>query len=151
MKKVESKIVAIGERYAIGEIDKPIYKKFIFKFNIEKVDLESNLLNSIISSSNLHKAINSALEMSTNLTDARSCGDLPQKNKIQNLVFPSGLGYGKSNGKVRTTRVNFISSSIAYISREFGQLKNGKSVKNNQFSAWVTPARFEPATVTFVV
>ena len=29
--------------------------------------------------------------------------------------------------------------------------KNGKPVKSNQFSAWVTPARFEPATVTFVV
>jgi hypothetical protein len=26
------------------------------------------------------------------------CGDLPQKKKIQNLVFPSGLGYDKSNG-----------------------------------------------------
>tara|TARA_B110001469_G_C9383279_1_gene198522 strand:+ start:244 stop:582 length:339 start_codon:yes stop_codon:yes gene_type:complete len=91
MKKVEPKIDTIEERYAIGEIDKPIYKKFISKFNIEKVDLGSNLLNSIISSSNLQKAINSALDMSTNLTDKWTCGDLPQKNKIQNLVFPSGF------------------------------------------------------------
>ena len=69
LKKRESKIDTIEERYAIGEIDKTIYRKFISKFNIEKVDLESNLLNSTISSSNLQKAINSALDMSTNLTD----------------------------------------------------------------------------------
>jgi site-specific DNA recombinase len=69
LKKLESKIDTIEERYAIGEIDKPIYIKFISKFNIEKVDLELNLLNSTISSSNLQKAINSVLDMSTNLTD----------------------------------------------------------------------------------
>lgn len=151
LKKLESKIDTIEERYAIGEINKPIYKKFISKFNIEKVDLESNLLNSTISSSNLQKAINSVLDMSTNLTDTWTCGDLGKKKKIQNLVFPSGLGYDKSNGKVRTTRVNSIFSCIPDISRELRETKNGEPVKNNQFSAWVTPARFEPATVTFVV
>ena len=30
--------------------------------------------------------------MSSNLTDIWTCGDLGQKKKIQNLVFPSGLG-----------------------------------------------------------
>ena len=62
------------------------------------MDLESNLLNSTISSSNLQKAINSALDMSTNLTARVPFGDLSQKKKIQNLVFTSGLGYDKSNG-----------------------------------------------------
>ena len=89
--------------------------------------------------------------MSSNITDISTCGDLGQKKKIQNLLFLSGLGYDKSNGKVRTTRVNSIFSCIPDISRELRETKNGKSVKNNQFSAWVTPARFEPATVTFVV
>ncbi|MEJ6710548.1 MAG: hypothetical protein QNK65_00015 [Flavobacteriales bacterium] len=36
--------------------------------------------------------------MSTNLTDRWTFGDLSQKKKIQNLVFPSGLSYDKSNG-----------------------------------------------------
>ena len=151
MKKIESKIDIIGERYPIGEIDKPIYKKFISKFKIEKVDLESSLLNSAISSSNLQKAINSALDISSNLNEIWTYRDLCQKNKIQNLVFPSGLGYDKSIGKARTTRVNSIFSCIPDISKELRETKNGEPVKNNQFSAWVTPARFEPATVTFVV
>ena len=89
--------------------------------------------------------------MSYNLTYVCTCGDLVQKNKIQNLVFPSGLGYDKSNGKFRTTRVNYIFSCIPEIAKKQKKTKNGKPVKSNQFSAWVTPARFEPATVTFVV
>jgi len=36
LKKIESKINVIGERYAVGEMDKPIYKKLISKFNIDK-------------------------------------------------------------------------------------------------------------------
>ncbi len=55
-------------------------------------------MNSTISSSNLQKAINSALDMSTNLNETLSCGDLVQKKKIQNLVVPSGFDCDKSNG-----------------------------------------------------
>ena len=73
------------------------------------------------------------------------------KTNIKILVFPSGLGYDKSNGKVRTKRVNSIFSCIPEIAKKLKKTKNGKPVKSNQFSAWVTPARFEPATVTFVV
>ena len=51
--------------------------------------------------------------MSSNLNDIWVCGDLVKKKKIQNLVFSSGLGYDKSNGKVRTTRVNSIFSCIS--------------------------------------
>ena len=76
--------------------------------------------------------------MSFNLTEIWTCGDLVQKMKIQNLVFPSGLGYDKSNGKVRTTRVNSIFSCIPEIAKKLKKTKNGKPVKSNQFSAWVT-------------
>ena len=86
----------------------------------------------------LQNAINTALDISSNLTDIWTCGDLGQKKKIQNLVFPSGLGYDKSNGKVRTTRVNSIFSCIPEIAKKLKKTKNGKPVKSNQFSAWVT-------------
>ena len=148
---LKTKIETIEERFAIGEIESDIYTKFKTKYKEDQKDLESNLLNSTISSSNLQIALDKALKISSNLSDIWASGDLTQKKKIQNLVFPSGLGYDKSNGKVRTTRVNSIFSCIPYISKELRETKNGEPVKNNQFSAWVTPARFEPATVTFVV
>ncbi len=60
------------------------------------------------------------------------------KKKIQNFVFPSGLSYDKSNGKVRTSRVNSIFSCIPEIAKKLKKTKNGELVENNQFSAWVT-------------
>ena len=89
--------------------------------------------------------------MSPHLNVIGTCGDLGQKKKIQNFVFPSGLGYDKSNGKVITKSVESIFFCIPEIAKKLKKTKNGKPVKSNQFSAWVTPARFEPATVTFVV
>ena len=74
--------------------------------------------------------------MSSNLTDIWTCGYLGQKKKIQNLVFHP-VCYDKSNGKVRTTRVNSIFSCIPEIAKELKKTKNGKPVKSNQFSAWV--------------
>ena len=104
-------------------------------------------MNFKISSSNRQNAINTALDMLSNLTDIWTFGDLGQEKKIQNLVFPSRLGYDKSNGKVRTTRVNSIFSYIPEIAKKLKKTKNGKPVKSNQFSAWVTPEGFEPPTV----
>ena len=76
--------------------------------------------------------------MSSNFNDIQTCGDLGQKKKIQNLVVPSGLGYDKSNGKVRTMRVNSKFSCIPETAKKLKKTKNGKPVKSNQFSAWVT-------------
>ena len=82
-----------------------------------------SLLKSTISSSNLQNAINLALDISSNLNEIATYGDSAQKSKIQNLVFPSRLGYDKSNGKVRTTRVNSIFSCI---SEKANKLKKNK-------------------------
>jgi hypothetical protein len=95
-------------------------------------------LNSTISNSNFQIAIDKALKISSNISNIRAFGDLTQKKKIQNLVFPSGIGYDKSKGRVRTTRVNSTFSCISDISRKLRETKNGEPVKNNQFSAWVT-------------
>jgi len=94
------------ERFAIGEINKEIYEKFKVKYQSEINDLESNLFNSSISSSNLEKAIKKALRVASNLNELWTSGDLTQKKKLQNLVFPSGIGYDKLNGEVRTKKVN---------------------------------------------
>ena len=45
-------IETIEEWFAIGEIESDIYTKFKTKYKEDQKDLESNLLNSIFSSSN---------------------------------------------------------------------------------------------------
>ena len=48
----------------MGEIDKGIYHKFKAKFRVKQKQLETNLMQPEITSSNLQKAINKALTMS---------------------------------------------------------------------------------------
>ena len=138
MSLLKSKIETIEERFAMGEIDNGIYQKFKTKYREERKWFESDLNKSTITSSNLQIAIDKALKMSSNLSELWVSGDLPQKKKIQNLVFPSGIGYDKSNGKVRTHRVNSIFSAIPLLSRGLAKIKSGESVDFNQFSARVT-------------
>ena len=77
MSLLKAKTDAIEERFAIGEIDNEIYKKFKTKYESEEKKLESNLFNSTISSSNLQIAIDKALKMSSNLSELWDSGNLP--------------------------------------------------------------------------
>ena len=143
---LQSKLETMEERFAIGEINKEIYEKFKVKYQSEISDLESNLLNSTLSSSNLQKAINKALKISSNLNELWVSGDLTQKKKIQNLVFPFGIGYNKLNGEVRTKKVNSVFSSIPMISEGLAKIKSGEPINIDQFSARVTLPGFKPGT-----
>jgi len=67
-------------------------------------------------------------------------GDLKQRQKLQNLVFPSGLGYDKSNDRVQTQKVNAIFGSVPILSTEISNIKNGEPIPVNQFSDLVTQA-----------
>ncbi len=120
---LQSKLETIQERYAIGEINIEIYEKFRKKYQVEINELEASLVDSSISSSNLEKAIEKAIRISSNLNELWLSGDLAQKKKIQNLVFPSGTGYNKLNGEVRTNKINSIFSLIPLISIDLSKKK----------------------------
>ena len=122
------KIDSIEERYALGELDSSIYKKFKDKYETQKEELQSKIENPTLSSSNLELAIDKALSLSESLEKIWVDGDLKQRQKLQNLVFPSGLGYDKSNDRVRTPKVNAIFGSIPILSKEILNIK-----KENQF------------------
>ena len=81
-------------------------------------------------------AIDKALNLSVSLEKIWTEGDL--KQKLQNFVFPSGLGYDKSNDRVRTQKVNAIFGSIPILSKEISNIKNGEPIPVNQFSGLVT-------------
>ena len=116
---LSSKIEAIEERFAIGEINSDIYNKFKTKYETEQNDLTSNLNNSALSISNLQMAIDLALKISSNLSGLWASSDLHQQKKIQKLVFPSGIGYDKQNDIVQTNKVNALFSAIPLLSKKF--------------------------------
>ena len=88
--------------------------------------------------SNLELAIDKALTLSESLEKIWVDGDLKQRQKLQHLVFPSGLGYDKSNDQVRTPKVNAIFGSIPILSKEISNIKKGEPIPVNQFSDCVT-------------
>ena len=145
--ELSTKIESIEERYALGEINSAIYKKFKDKYESQKQELQSKIENPTLNSSNLELAIDKALNLSESLEKIWTEGDLKQKQNLQNLVFPSGLGYDKSNDRVRTPKVNAIFGSIPILSKEISNIKNGEPIPVNQFSGLVTPAGFKPATL----
>ena len=97
--------------------------------------------------SNLELAIDKALTLSESLEKIWVDGDLKQRQKLQHLVFPSGLGYDKSNDQVRTPKVNAIFGSIPILSKEISNIKKGEPIPVNQFSDCVTQGGFEPPTL----
>ena len=136
--ELSTKIESIEERYALGEINSAIYKKFKDKYESQKQELQSKIENPTLNSSNLELAIDKALNLSESLEKIWTEGDLKQKQNLQNLVFPSGLGYDKSNDRVRTPKVNAIFGSIPILSKEISNIKNGEPIPVNQFSGLVT-------------
>jgi hypothetical protein len=77
--------------------------------------------------SNLELAIDKALTLSESLEKIWVDGDLKQRQKLQHLVFPSGLGYDKSNDQVRTPKVNAIFGSIPILSKEISNIKKRRT------------------------
>ena len=145
--ELNTKIDSIEERYALGELDSTIYKKFKYKYETQKDKLQLKIENPSLSSSNLELAIDKALTLSESLEKIWVDGDLKQRQKLQHLVFPSGLGYDKSNDRVRTPKVNAIFGSIPILSKEISNIKKGEPIPVNQFSDLVTQKGFEPPTV----
>ena len=113
--------------------------------------MEPEIQNPEISSSNLQKAIDKALMMSSKLYEIWVYGDLDQKRQLQNLVFPSGIGYNKQNDRVQTKRVNSIFSAIPLLTKGLDKIKNGEPINFDQFSARVTSEGFKPSTATAVM
>ena len=144
--QIKEKLDALEERYAIGEIDKELYAKFAEKFKNQIDVFHAEIQNPEISSSNLRKAIDKALQMSSRLHEIWVSGDLEQKRELQKLVFPSGIGYDKQNDRVQTDRINSIFSSIPLLSKDLDKIKSGEPINYDQFSARVSPAGFKPAT-----
>ena len=100
--------------------------------------LKLKIENPSLSSSNLELAIDKAFTLSESLEKIWVDGDLKQRQKLQNLVFPSGLGYDKSNDQARTPKVNAIFGSIPILSKEISNIKKGEPIPVNQFSDLVT-------------
>ena len=144
--EVNQRIEAVEERFAIGEIDKELYTKFVSKYQSEREHLQKELANTAFDSSNLDRSLKSMIEMCRKPLLAWENGTVDQKMRMQNLFFPEGISYDAQNRAVRTRRVNSVFALIPELKRVLAETKMGEPTSSDQFSHLVTQSGFEPET-----
>ena len=143
--EVQKKIDDLEERHFIKiEIPKPVYEKFLLKYQQEKKTIEENLCDSNIDISNLQNNLEKALNFTANLATAWSSTDYSSKEKLQKLMFPEGIYYNRQNHTFRTTKINLVFAQIADWKRLTDENKKGTFDKKYQKSLSAEKEGFEP-------
>lgn len=132
--EVGQKIEAIEERFAIGEIDRELYTKFVGKYHSEKEQLQRQLAQMAFDSSNLDKRIDDMLEYCSKPLHLWEKSTVDQKMRMQHLFFPDGLSYDPQNRIVRTKRINAAFVLIPELVRVLSETKKGEPINSDQFS-----------------
>ncbi len=143
---IQKRIDKIEERYAVGEIERNIYIKFKERFEKEKIEIETELSKTNISSSNLNKVLKYALEICANPLNIWTRGCLDTKRTFQRLLFPDGIYYNRELDLVRTTRVNSVFSIITRLSSNSHKTIKGDSVSFDKIPLVVESEGFEPSS-----
>ncbi len=141
----EKQLEQVEERFVLGEINKELYEKYSQKMKKELAEINKQITNSSLDSSNLKMAVEKTMALAENLSQLWVSASYEDKQHLQKLIFPEGAVYSKQKHEVRTERVNTLFSAIAEQARVSAENKNGDSSKNRHKSTRVPGTGFEPA------
>jgi polyhydroxyalkanoate synthesis regulator phasin len=126
----KGQLESLEEKFIMGEITKELYNKYSIRYNDEIQLLNSEFEKSYIKSSNFEKAVEKCLEIAQNISAAWVSAGFENKQRLQKLVYPEGIGYNKQEGVVRTSKINSLFSEIAPLARVVADMKKGNSLQN---------------------
>ena len=136
----------LEEKYFINEeMSKEIYQRLIAKLIDEQQLIEKEMEHSSISISNLKEMIQETILICKNLSKIWVEGSISIREKLQNLIFPSGLIFDKEKGSFRTSNVNIIFAAIASKMGGSTKIKKGLNFFLQDKSLSAERAGFEPA------
>lgn len=144
------KIDRLDERFIEEEVNLELYNKYSTKYQEEKKQIESKLLNGSKKLSNLEECINLALDFASKMASRWDSAAYSIKQKIQFLLFPDGIFYNRENDSCRTSRVNSVFSYVAYFQQLLTQQKRGIPELNLDFASFadlVAGSRIELPTL----
>ena len=145
LKKIEDKIEKIQENRVLGDITNELFEKFSNKYLKEKQEIENQIQHNTPDLSNLDYCIEHALKISSNLPSLWAFKDCQTQKRLQELIFPEGIRYSKTNDTYRTERINTIFSLIPQLKRVLEENKSGHNNEKLLMSACVPGAGIEPA------
>ena len=115
--EVKKKMDILEEKYFMGgEMSKETFEKFQHRYSLELAELAKEMEKFTMASSNHKQTLKRALEFASNLLNVWKMGTISVKEKMQKLLFPSGLAYDKEIGAFRTDTVNSLIAAIARLS-----------------------------------
>ena len=130
--EVKKKIEKVEERFAVGEIEKTFYEKFVKKFRKEQAQIRKELSQTTLESSNLKKVIEYTLEICRNTGALWKDANIYSKRILQEMVYPEGISYDRGTDKVRTFRVNTFFALIPELIRLLKGKEKGDLINFNQ-------------------
>ena len=105
LNEMEQKTQKVKERFAIGELDKSLYKQCISKFSDEK-DAITKAINALSSSSHIDDCMTYATEVAQDLSKLWDIGNYEYKRSLQFFLFPKGVSYSKESESFSLSEVN---------------------------------------------
>lgn len=143
LKEVADKVETIEERFAIGEINRELYVKFIGKFKTERDEIEKEIESNSFKNSNLEKRIEKYCNLLSNLPKLWASSDYRGKMELQNLIFPQGILYNRENDSFRTPEINQVALLLSQLSKDSAAKKKGDEMYFNISSLSVPRRRLE--------
>ena len=120
---LKDKLEKVDDRFAVGEIDRPIYEKASGKLKAEIKQISEELEKSNFSLSNPSELIEKGVVFASELANCWLNGDYEERQTVQNILFPEGIIYDKENDTYRTSNINKAIELIAELSDTYQQKK----------------------------
>ena len=143
---MKNKKEKLEERFAFGEIDQVLYTKFLGQIDEQITDLEAKFDFSGIDTSNLKVNLNRAIDFTQNVSKYWVSGNLNQRQRIQNLVFPEGICIDTEKRQYLTSKVNALFSAKRSFTRDTKECKKEIPTENGGESLVVAGVGLEPTT-----
>jgi len=134
LKEVEKNIKTAKESYWIKkEMDKGTYDEFMTDYTEQKEEILGAMPNYSLSISNLENDLREALTFSSKLATVWTSSSVGLKEKIQKLVFPSGIVYDTKQDVFLTLKVNRVFLAQSYQLRLSDNEQNTKGDDKSPF------------------
>ena len=146
--EVKNKIEKVQVRYGLGDISEVVYQTTIRTLNKELAEIESGLAEADKNLSNLQKFIDEAIAMSCKLGTLWKNGDFASRQKLQNLLFPSGIYFDKNTDDYRTENENEVFKIFRLFSSSCKNIKEKATSEFLRLSPKVGMRRLERPTPT---
>ena len=132
----------------MGEITKDVYETTIEHLNSELSSINEELEDAEIDLSNIEKHTEEVLTFVYKLSSCWEEGSYQTRQKIQNLVFPTGVLWDKENKCYRTQDMNEAIKVINDISAVYNEVKEEATTDFTLLSPQVGMRRLERPTPT---